>query len=156
MGFLLKKEYRLGIILVILFGLFLWKIDDISQQLISHFSGVDFHYENRAFLKMIYLVLLAMTFAFLSTLHRSELSSDKEKGKAFNSFVNVAVFSFFPGWIIHLYYVVKTIAEKGSFMKLEDQWWIYNLSDLTLVIGFILAGVFILRPAIHKGGSKEA
>lgn len=155
MGFLLKKEYRLGLVLTVVFGLFLWKIDQTSEQLISRFSGVDFHYESRAFLKMIYLVLLAMTFAFLSTLHRSENASDKKKGKAFNSFVNITVFSFFPGWIIHLFYVVKTIEEKGSFMQLEDKWWIYNLSDLTMVLGFLLAGFFVLRPAIHNKSTEK-
>jgi hypothetical protein len=35
-------------------------------------------------------------------------------------------------------------------MVLENQFWIYHCADLTLVIGFALAGFLKLRPAIHS------
>ena len=102
-----------------------------------------------AFLKLMYLVLLVVTFAMLLTLNKSENTSSEGKGQAFNAFVIASVLSFFPGWIIHLYYVVQTIETKASFMQFEDQFWIYHCADLTLVIGFALAGFLKLRPAIH-------
>ncbi|HZH86415.1 MAG TPA: hypothetical protein VFD77_03795 [Brumimicrobium sp.] len=147
---LLKKEYRLGLILTLVFGLFLFYIDKTSEQIVTSFSESPFQYVRPAFLKLMYLVLLVVTFAMLSTLNRSEKSSQEEKGQAFNSFVIASVFAFFPGWLIHLYYVVQTLETKDSFMALEDQFWIYHCADLTLVIGFALAGFLKLRPAIHN------
>lgn len=150
MGFLFKKEYRLGLILTLVFGLFLFYVDQTSEQIVASFSETSFQYVRPAFLKLMYLVLLIVTFAMLTTLNRSEKSSQEEKGQAFNSFVVASVFAFFPGWLIHLYYVVQTIETKGSFMVLENQFWIYHCADLTLVIGFALAGFLKLRPAIHS------
>jgi len=149
LGFLFKKTYRLGLVLTLVFGLFLLYVDQTSEQIIASFSNTSFQYVRPAFLKLMYLVLLVVTFAMLSTLNRSEKSNEKEKGDAFNSFIIASVFAFFPGWLIHLYYVVQTIETKGSFMQLEDQFWIYHCADLTLVVGFALAGFLKLRPAIH-------
>ncbi|PKR81424.1 hypothetical protein CW751_05050 [Brumimicrobium salinarum] len=86
----------------------------------------------------------------LSTLNKSEKSTAEEKGQAFNSFIVASVFAFFPGWAIHLYYVVHTIEQQASIMLLEDQFWIYHCADFTLVIGFAIAGFLRLRPAIHN------
>ena len=124
-------------------------MDKTSEQVVTYFTNTAFHYTRPAFLKLMYLVLLVVTFAMLSTLNRSEKSSEEEKGQAFSSFVIASVFAFFPGWLIHLYYVVQTIETKASFMLLEDQFWIYHCADLTLVVGFGIAGFFKLRPAIH-------
>ncbi|HLV40686.1 MAG TPA: hypothetical protein VKY37_00275 [Brumimicrobium sp.] len=149
MTFLFKKEYRLGLILTLVFGLFLFYVDQTSEQVVTYFTGTAFHYTKPAFLKLVYLVLLIVTFAMLSTLNKSEKTSGLEKGEAFNSFVIASVFAFFPGWLIHLYYVVQTIETKASFMLLEDEFWVYHCADLTFVVGFAIAGFIKLRPAIH-------
>ena len=109
-----------------------------------------FQYEKPAYLKLVYLVLLIVTIAMLATLNRSEKSSIEEKKDAFNSFIISSVSAFFPGWIVHLYFVIQTVETRASFMQLEDQFWIYHCADLTMVIGFAFAGFLKLRPAIHK------
>lgn len=109
-----------------------------------------FQYVKPAYLKLVYLVLLVVTIAMLATLNRSNISSIQEKKDAFNSFVISSVSSFFPGWIVHLYFVVQTVENQASFMELEDQFWIYNCADLTFVVGFAFAGFMKLRPAIHS------
>lgn len=149
MTFLFKKEYRLGLILTLVFGLFLFYVDQTSEQVVTYFTDTAFRYTRPPFLKLIYLVLLVVTFAMLSTLNKSEKSSEEEKGQAFNSFIIASVFAFFPGWLIHLYYVIQTVETRASFMLLEDQFWVYHCADLTLVVGFALAGFVKLRPAIH-------
>ncbi|MFA5575205.1 MAG: hypothetical protein WC994_09175 [Brumimicrobium sp.] len=147
---LLKKEYRFGVILIFAFGLFLFTIDQTSEQVVTYFTGKGFQYVEPAFLKLNYLVLLIVALAGLATLSRSNKKSDVEKGKTFSRFVNLSVFSFFPGWIIHLYYVIQVMNTGESFVELEQKWWIYYASDITLVFGFALAGILILRPAIHS------
>lgn len=109
-----------------------------------------FQYEKPAYLKLVYLVLLIVTIAMLATLNKSGKSTIEEKKDAFNSFVISSVSSFFSGWVVHLYFVVQTVEKRGSFMELEDQFWIYHCADLTLVIGFAFAGFMKLRPAIHR------
>ncbi len=136
--------------LVLVFGLFLFYADQTSEQIITYFSNTIFHYEKPAFLKLVYLVLLIVTIAMLATLNRSEISTVEEKKEAFNSFVISSVSAFFPGWIVHLYFVIQTVETRASFMQLEDQFWIYHCADLTMVIGFAFAGFLKLRPAIHK------
>lgn len=150
MGFLFKKEYRLGLSLVLVFGLFLYYADQTSEQIVTYFSNTVFNYERPAFLKLVYLVLLVVTIAMLATLNKSEKSTIEEKKDAFNSFVISSVSAFFPGWIVHLYFVVQTVENQASFMQLEDQFWIYHCADLTMVIGFAFAGFMKLRPAIHR------
>jgi len=131
------------------FGLFLFYADQTSEQIVTYFTNTMFQYDKPAFLKLIYLVLLVVTIAMLATLNKSEKSTIEEKKDAFGSFVISSVSSFFSGWIVHLYFVVKTVEDKASFMQLEDQFWIYHCADLTLVIGFAFAAFLKLRPAIH-------
>ena len=95
-------------------------------------------------------MLLVVALAGLATLSRSNKKSDVEKGKTFSRFVNLSVFSFFPGWITHLYYVIQVMNTGESFVELVQKWWIYYAPDITLVFGFALAGILILRPAIHS------
>lgn len=144
-----KKEYRLGLLLILIFGLFLFFIDKTSAQIISYITDVSFRYEQRAFLKMVYIVVLALSLILLSVLDRSDHVSLNEKGAAFSSYVLIVVISFFPGWLIHLYFVIHTIENHLSFTEMEHQFWFYNCADFTLMIGFIVGGVFKLRPAIH-------
>ena len=135
---------------MLVFGLFLFYADQTSEQIITYFTNTMFHYEKPAFLKLVYLVLFVVTIAMLATLDRSEISTTEEKKDAFNSFVISSVSSFFSGWIVHLYFVIKTVENRTSFMELEDQFWVYHCADLTLVIGFAFAGFMKLRPAIHR------
>ncbi|PWH85505.1 hypothetical protein DIT68_09640 [Brumimicrobium oceani] len=135
---------------MLVFGIFLFYADQTSEQIVTYFTNTMFRYEKPAFLKLVYLVLLVVTIAMLATLNKSEKSTIEEKKDAFNSFVISSVSSFFSGWAVHLYFVVKTVENRASFMQLEDQFWIYHCADLTLVIGFAFAGFMKLRPAIHR------
>lgn len=144
-----KKEYRFGVLLITIFGLFLLFIDKTSAQIISYITDISFRYERRAFLKLVYLVVLAISLILLLVLNRSDHASEKEKGDAFLSFVLIIILSFFAGWIIHLYFVIHTIENHLSFIQMENQFWFYNCADFTLIIGFIVGGIFKLRPAIH-------
>ena len=146
---LLRKEYRSGLLMIVVFGLFLFFIDKTSSQIIAYITDVSFRYERRAFLKMFYLAVFALSLILLLVLDRSTHVSIKEKGVAFTSFVSIVVLSFFPGWIVHLYFVIHTIENHLSFMEMEQQFWFYNCADFTLVVGFIVGGLFKLRPAIH-------
>lgn len=145
----IKKEYRLGLLLILVFGLFLFYIDKTSEQIISYITGISFRYEARAFLKLVYLVVLALSLILLMVLNKSEHVSLKAKGVAFRSYVLIVVISFFPGWFIHLFFVIHTIENHLSFIEMEHQFWFYNCADFTLIIGFVIGGVFKLRPAIH-------
>lgn len=150
MGVLIKKEYRLSLLLILVFGLFLFTIDKTSEQVVSYFGGVDFQYAQPAFLKLVYLVLLFITIASLAKLDANAGRSSKSKKKAFENNLFISILSFFVGWTIHLYFVLKTLAEGGSFMRLEDQFWIYYSTDILFVIGFSISSLMIIRPAIHS------
>ena len=152
MNFLLfKKEFRLGVVLFIVFGLFLYTVNQTSEQIVFSFTKEQFFYYKPAFLKTMYIVMGAVIFALLIVLNRNNTVETEAKRNAFVSFISWTVFSFFPGWIFHLYFIIQTVKQKGSFMALEDQFWIYYAHDITLFLGFSLAGYFILRPVIHEG-----
>lgn len=152
---LLKKEYRLSIILILAFTLFLFTVDKTSAQLVYLITDVHFYYEQQAFLKITYLVLLMIAYAFLVTLNKNENNSIEIKSLAFRKFVVFSVLSFFPGWAIHLYWVSKTILNHQSFRIIEHQFWLYNAADFTLFIGFCIAAVLFIRPALHPKLEKK-
>jgi len=149
--FFLNKAYRQGLILTIIFGVFLYFIDSTSAQLISVFSGEEFSYFEKAFFKGVYVVLLVAIIALLIALNKNEKLPDAVKGKAFNSFVFVCVLSFFTGWVIHLYTLLDALQSSESIMAIENSIWLYHAQDFTLVIGFLIAGFTVLKPAIHNG-----
>ncbi|WP_123776090.1 hypothetical protein [Brumimicrobium aurantiacum] len=150
MKFLFKKEYRLALLLIAVFGLFLVFADQTSEQLVTYFTNTVFRYEEPAFLKLVYLLLLVVTISILATLDKSENATPQEKQNVFNSFVFSSVTGFFSGWVVHLYFVIQTVENKTSFMQLESEFWIYHCADLTLVISFAFAALMKVRPAIHK------
>ncbi|RFC54419.1 hypothetical protein DXU93_08315 [Brumimicrobium aurantiacum] len=116
----------------------------------TYFTNTVFRYEEPAFLKLVYLLLLVVTISILATLDKSENATPQEKQNVFNSFVFSSVTGFFSGWVVHLYFVIQTVENKTSFMQLESEFWIYHCADLTLVISFAFAALMKVRPAIHK------
>lgn len=146
-----KKQYRLSLALIVVFGLFLYTVDATSAQIVSKWTGIPFRYEQKAFLKLVYLVILFVSISALPKLEDNETLTDEEKGTAFLHFLFACVFAFFIGLTIHIVAVIRTLKFGGSFMQLEDQWWLYHSADIAFTIGFVLAGLFVLRPAIHSG-----
>lgn len=144
-----KKEFRLGFMLLIVFGLFLFTIDQTSEQIVYSFAQERFTYYKPAFLKTMYIVLAAVILALSITLNKNQSIAIEKKKNAFTAFISWTTFSFFPGWLIHLFYIIQTLEKKGSFMTLENQFWIYYAHDITLCIGFCLSAFLILKPIIN-------
>lgn len=144
-----KKEYRLGFLLIIVFGVFLYNIHQTSEQVVRYFTDPSFKYYKEAFLSTFYLILMIISFALLLILNRNEKIDHTIKGDAFSSYILWTAVSFFPGWIVHLIAVIQVQKVQGSFMALEDKFWLYHAADISMMIGFILSAFFILRPAIH-------
>jgi hypothetical protein len=148
--FLVNKTFRIPILILIIFGVFLYFIDGFSEYLISSMSGVKFEYFESPFLKLIYLLLLVVTIGFLSALNRNELVSENRKNKSVLAFLFITIAATLIGLGIHIYSVVDAILSKQSMMDLEGNYVLYYITDYFLMIGYIIGGFKFLRPAIHE------
>lgn len=144
-----KKEYRLSILLIVVFGVFLYTVNHTSIDIIYSITDVHFRYEKQAFLKITYVVLLFIAVALLVTMEKESPFPIKERAKVFREFVMGSVLCFFPGWALHLYAVVNVIQTKSSFQVLEGRFWLYNAADLTLFVGFCLMALWKIKPILH-------
>lgn len=148
--FLFNKTFRGSILILLIFGVFLYFIDSISEYLISSITDVEFSYFESPFLKLIYLLLLVVTFGFLSALNRNELIHEDQKRKSVLAFLFITVSATFIGFGIHVYSVVDTILLKESVMSLESNFVFYYITDFFLMLGYIIGGFKFLRPAINQ------
>jgi choline-glycine betaine transporter len=148
--FLLNKTFRIPTIIILIFGVFLYFIEEFSEYLISSASGVAFAYFESPFLKLIYLLLLVVTIGFLSALNKNELISESRKRKSVLAFLYITISATFIGQGIHIYSVVDIILSKKSMFSLEENYVLYFITDFFLMIGYIIGGFKFLRPAIHQ------
>ena len=148
--FFTKPSYRLGLIVLILFGVFLYFSDTLAELVVSWFVQHDFTYAKLAQLKLIYLVLLAVTVGLLVAVENNEGASDKDKGGAFANVILLAMFAYIIGFLIHLWTVVDVLISSKSMMALEGNYWLYYIADYCLIIGFSYAGFRYLKPVIHQ------
>lgn len=148
--FLANKTFRIPILILIIFGIFLYFIEGFSEYVISSLSGVKFEYFESPFLKLIYILLLVVTIGFLSALNRNELVSENRKNKSVLAFLFITISSTLIGLGIHIYSVVDVILSEQSMMDLEGNYVLYFITDYFLMIGFIIGGFRFLRPTIHQ------
>ena len=148
--FLANKTFRIPVLILIIFGVFLYFIEGFSEYIISSLSGVEFEYFESPFLKLIYILLLVVTIGFLSALNRNELVAENRKNKNVLAFLFITISSTLIGLGIHIYSVVDVILANQSMMDLEGNYVLYFITDYFLMIGFIIGGFRFLRPAIHQ------
>lgn len=148
--FLVNRTFRSSIFILLVFGVFLFFMEEISAYLISSMSGVAFSYVETPFLELIYLLLLVVTIGFLSALNRNDLISENKKRTSVLAFLLLTISATMIGLGIHVYAVVDTILSKQSMMDLENNIFLYYITDFFLMLGFIVGGFKFLRPAIHQ------
>lgn len=148
--FLANKTFRVPVIILLIFGVFLYFIEEVSQYIISSLSGVSFEYFESPFLKLIYLLLLVVTIGFLSALNKNELVSEEDKKKSVLSFLFITITATLIGLCLHIYFVTDVILSGDSMMDLEQSYILYFITDFFLMIGYIIGGFKFLRPAIHQ------
>lgn len=147
---LLNKEYRLSFLLLIGFGLFLFKIDVISEWIISTYSGIDFIYEEPAHLKLVYLLLLVVLIGLTSAVNKNEALDSDLKKKNYLKWILMLISFFLIGEIIHVWMISNIILNRESIMEIEQNVWLYYIADYLLLIGFSLGGFLFIRPLIHQ------
>lgn len=148
--FFLNKAFRLPVLIILFFGVFLYFIQEVSEYLISSISGVEFAYFESPFLKLIYLLLLVVTIGFLSALNKNESISENQKYKSILAFLFITISATLIGLGIHIYSVVDVLLSKQSMMDLEGNYALFYISDFFLMIGYIIGSFKFLRPAIHQ------
>ena len=148
--FLVNKTFRVPVLIMLIFGVFLYFLEGFSEYIISSLIGVAFEYYESPFLKLIYLLLLVVTIGFLSALNRNELVSERQKNKSMLSFLLITISSTVIGLGIHIYTVVDVISSGQSMMDLEGNYALYFITDFFLMLGFIIGGFKFLRPTIHQ------
>lgn len=135
---------------MLIFGVFLYFIEVISEYIISSLSSVQFEYFESPFLKLIYLLLLVITIGFLSALNKNELVTEEKKYNSVLSFLFITISGTLIGLGLHIYFVVDVILSGESMMDLEQSYILYYVTDFFLMIGYIIGGFKFLRPAIHQ------
>lgn len=148
--FLTNKTFRIPVLIILIFGFFLYFIQGFSEFVISSLCDVAFEYYESPFLKLIYLLLFVVTIGFLSALNRNEFVSEEKKNRSVLSFLFITISSTAIGLGIHIYSVVQVISSGQSMMDLEGNYVLYFITDYFLMIGYIIGGFKYLRPAIHQ------
>lgn len=148
--FLANRTFRAPVLIMLIFGVFLYFIEGFSEYIISSITGVAFEYYESPFLKLIYLLLLVVTIGFLSALNKNELVSEEKKNKSALSFLFITISATFIGLGIHIYLIVDVVLSGQSMMNLEDNYALYFITDFFLMIGYIFGSFKFLRPAIHQ------
>lgn len=136
--------------MIVAFGIFLFFIDGFSESLISAILGYDFYYHDPAFLKLIYLVLLAVTIGIFSALNRTEHLEEHQKQKLATRYILSIIVAGVIGLCLHLYFVKNAMEQDGSLVELEQNIFRYYITDLFLVLGFLVGGLS-LRKGMHLG-----
>lgn len=148
--YLFNKEFRLPFIILIIFGVFLYWIDKITEWLISNYSGIDFSYYESAHLKLIYVLLGVVLIGLTSAVSTNENIDSDQIRTNYLKWISMMIAFFLIGDVIHIFMVSNILMEKSSMMKLEQNIWLYNIADYLLVIGFSLGGFLYAKPLIHK------
>lgn len=146
--YLVKKEFINASVLIVFFGLFLFYIDFFTESVVSYLIGQNFYYQEQPFLKLIYLLLLAVSIGIFSGLNRNTTIKDSEKKSLSSGYVLSIIVATLIGLGIHIYFVVNEMNEVGSLYELEESIFIYYLTDFLMVLGFIFGGLRIRQRII--------
>ena len=137
---LIRKEFIGATILVVVFGVFLYFLEPFTEQVISKLLGYAFYYNETPFLKLIYLLLLAVTMGVFSAIQKTAFSSKKKQELSSGYLLTLVVFSLI-GLVMHGYFVVTAMTNEGSLVQLEENLFKYYATDIFLVMGFLVAGL---------------
>ena len=146
--YLVKKEFINASVLIVFFGLFLFYIDFFTESVVSYLIGQNFYYQEQPFLKLIYLLLLAVSIGIFSGLNRNTTIKDSEKKSLSSGYVLSIIVATLIGLGIHIYFVVNEMNEVGSLYELEESIFIYYLTDFFMVLGFIFGGLKVRQRII--------
>ena len=137
---LFSSELRGVTLLIIVFGLLLFFVDELVENLISSLLGFNFYYQEEVFLKLVYLLIGVATIALIYSLRKNEEATTEEVRKYASQMVLSMIISFFIGLAIHIYFVYTAMINTGSLASLEDNILIYFLPNIMLVVGFVIGG----------------
>lgn len=147
--YLINKTFIGATLMIVAFGVFLFFIDGFSESLISAMLGYNFYYKDPAFLKLIYLVLLAVTIGIFSALNRTEHLKELQKQKLATRYILSIIITGIIGLVLHIYFVKNAMEQEGSLVDLEQNIFRYYSTDLFLVLGFVFGGLS-LRKGMHN------
>lgn len=147
---LFNKAFRLAFVLLILFGLFLFWIDDFSEWIITLYTGIEFSYEAPAHLKLIYLLLGVVLIGLTSAVNNNEHFESQEIKRNYEKWVITMIIFFLVGELIHVWMISDVLLNRESIVELEQNFWVYYLADFLLVFGFSLGGFLFVKPLIHQ------
>lgn len=147
--YLINKTFIGATLMIVAFGVFLFFIDGFSESLISAMLGYNFYYKDPAFLKLIYLVLLAVTIGIFSALNRTEHLKELQKQKLATRYILSIIITGIIGLVLHIYFVKNAMEQEGSLADLEQNIFRYYSTDLFLVLGFVIGGLS-LRKGMHN------
>lgn len=139
--FLIRKTFYGVSILTVGFGLFLYFIDDIAEQAVSYFWGQAFYYVEHPFLKLIYLLVIFVSFALFNKIDCTEKFKESQKTQLALRYMSTLIIATLIGFLIHLFTVVHTMNTDQSLYELEQNFVLYHLTDFVLVLGFVIAGL---------------
>lgn len=147
--YLINKTFIGATLMIVAFGVFLFFIDGFSESLVSAMLGYNFYYKDPAFLKLIYLVLLAVTIGIFSALNRTEHLKELQKQKLATRYILSIIITGIIGLVLHIYFVKNAMEQEGSLADLEQNIFRYYSTDLFLVLGFVIGGLS-LRKGMHN------
>ncbi|MCC5922571.1 MAG: hypothetical protein JJT77_02200 [Crocinitomicaceae bacterium] len=148
-AFLLKKEFREALVLMISLALTLLYATTLTEGFVSYALKYQFYFSDTPFLWMVYILLLFVAIGVMKGIERSNNLSIVDKKKTAISLVFSMLIAFLLGWVVQVYWIIQDMKEYGSLYYLEQQWWIFYLPNFTIVLGFVLAG-WKARSLIHK------
>lgn len=148
-NYLLKREYLATTFLLISMGVLFYFRVPISERIIYSLTGIVFTYAEKAYLPIMLLLVGFVSIGLFAALDKNQTLSKEAKGKATSSYLLLVLLFGVISWGTHLYSIYNVISNRTSMMALEDNYLLYYISDIGIVLGFIIGGLVYLKKAIH-------
>ncbi len=154
-NYLFKREYLATTFLLFAMALLFYFRAPISELVLTKLTGNTFHYFSEAYMPFTLLLIGFVSVGLFAALDRNKAISKQEKAKATSTYLLVILLFGLIAWATHLYSIYSVLENNESMSALEANILLYHISDIGVVLGFIIGGLVCLRKVIHQGKLGE-
>lgn len=149
-NYLFKREYLATTFLLFAMSCLFYFRTQISELVLTKLTGSSFKYFTEAFMPFMLLLVGFVSIALFSALDKNDVIEKEKKAKTTSSYLLLVLLFGIVSWAIHLYSVYDVIVNRTSMVGLERNWVLYHISDIGIVLGFVVGGLIYLRQGIHS------
>lgn len=155
-NYLFKREYLATTFLLFAMALLFYFRAQLSEVILTKLTNTTFHYFTEAYMPFMLLLVGFVSIGLFAALDRNQDLAKEEKAKATSSYLLLVLVFGVVSWAVHLYSIYSVLVNKTSMSALEENTLLYHISDIGIVLGFIIGGLVYLRKAIHTSTNDSS